>query len=288
MISINAYAKINLSLEILGKRPDGYHEVVTVMQTVSLHDTLTLEAAPEISLECDRPDLGDESNLAIKAARLLRERASHPGGALIRLEKRIPVAAGLGGGSSDAAAALKGLNTLWGLRLSEDELRAIGAELGSDVPFFIHGGTAMAQGRGERIRPLPPISLEWFVILCPKIELPNKTAALYRRITPADYTPGHLTRKLEARIRDHHGDVPPQLLYNAFDGVAKEAFPGLKEYWDAFYALGAREIHLAGAGPSLFAPVSRKELGTALQLMLKHRHGWEAHLVSAWRPEGTR
>ncbi len=194
MISINAYAKINLALEVLGKREDGYHDVVTVMQTISLHDTLTLERAAEISLTCDRADLGHEGTLALKAARLLKERAGYSGGASIKLEKRIPVPAGLGGGSSDAAATLKGLNELWGLEMSQDELKVIGAELGSDVPFFIHGGTAMAFGRGERVRPLPPITLEWFVILSPKIDLPNKTAALYKRITPANYTLGHLTR----------------------------------------------------------------------------------------------
>ncbi|MCH8109643.1 MAG: hypothetical protein IIB15_05895, partial [Chloroflexi bacterium] len=106
---------------------------------------------------------------------------------------------------------------------------------------------------------------------------------LYGRLTDVNFTRGSLTRKLEARINGG-GDTPPQFLFNAFDDVAFDAFPGLESYWNTLYSLGAREIHLAGSGPSLFAPVSRKEVGTALHLMLKHQHGMEAYLVSTWHP----
>ena len=141
----------------------------------------------------------------------------------------------------------------------------------------------MAQGRGERVRPMPPADLKWLALLCPAIEVPNKTASLYARLSAADYSPGHLTRKLEARIRGG-GDVPAQFLFNTFDVVALRAFPGLESYWETFHSLGAREIHLVGSGPSLFAPVSRREQGTTLDLMLRHRFGWDSHLVCLWQP----
>ena len=113
--------------------------------------------------------------------------------------------------------------------------------------------------------------------------VPRKTATMYGRLGPADFTKGALTRKLEARIRGG-GDVPPQFLFNAFDAVAFDAYPGLDRYWHALHSLGAREIHLAGIGPAMFAPVSRREIGTAIHLLLRTRHGWDARLVSTWQP----
>ncbi len=276
----NAYAKLNLTLEALGRRDDGYHDVVSVIQTVDLHDTLTFERADGLELTCDVPELAGCGNLALRAARLLREHTGVSDGARIAITKRIPVAAGLGGGSSDAAATLVALNRLWRLGLSTGELSALAARLGSDVPFLLRGGTAMVSGRGERVDQLPPADLEWFVIACPGIQVPDKTASLYGRLGPSNFTRGALTRRLAARIRGG-GDVPPQFLFNVFDDVAFDAFPGLRDCWDAMHALGAREVHVAGSGPSLFAPVSSREVGSALRLLLTHQHGIEAHLVRA-------
>ena len=283
-LTVNAYAKVNLTLEVLGRRPDGYHEIASVMQTVGLHDVVELTPADDVTLECDRPGLETPDNLALKAAAGLRAEAGVRTGVHIKLRKAIPASAGLGGGSSDAAATLVGLNRLWGLGMSAGDLTPLATALGSDVPFFLRGGTAMVQGRGERVRPLPGINLEWMLIVTPAIEVPNKTATLYSALPRSGYTAGHLTRKLEARIRGG-GDVPRQLLFNAFDDVAEQAYPGIREYLDSLYALGAREVHLAGSGPSLYTPVSRREQGTAIQLVLRHRHGWESHLVSPWQPE---
>ncbi len=282
-ISIKARAKINLTLEVLGRRNDGYHEVAGIIQTIDLHDTLSVQPSDDTTLECDRPELVSSDNLVLRAAALLREQTGCDKGARMVLRKVIPVSAGLGGGSSDAAAALTGLNLLWELGLSKRELANMAAELGSDVPFFLYGGTAMVQGRGQRVRPLPPAGLKWVVVLSPAIDVPDKTATLYARLSPTDFSPGDLTRKLEARIRGS-GDVPPDLLFNAFDDVARDAFPGLDDYWKTFLALGAREVHLAGSGPSLYAPVSGREQGAALALTLQDRHGWESHLASLWEP----
>ena len=283
MITLQAHAKVNLTLEVLGARDDGYHDVASIMQTVDLHDSLAIEPADEISLDCDQPELVTPDNLVLKAARLLKKTTGTDQGAHLVLEKEIPVAAGLGGGSSDAAATLHGLNRLWSLGLSVEELLPIAAQIGSDVPFFLYGGTAMVLGHGERVRPLPPADLKWLVLLTPSIQLPDKTRSIYAKLSPDLFTRGDLTRKLEARIRGG-GDVPPQFLFNTFDGVAPEAFSGLQGYWDTLDGLGAREIHLAGSGPTLYAPVSRKEQGTAIELLLRHRHGWDARLVSLWQP----
>ena len=283
-MKLKAYAKINLTLEVMGRRADGYHDVVTILQTIDLHDTLTLEESSELVLECDRPDLESPENLVLRAAALLREASGSVAGARMTLEKGIPVAAGLGGGSSDGAAALTGLNRLWGLGMTVDELTPLAARLGSDVPFFLVGGTAMAQGRGEQVIPLMAADLGWLVVLAPNIPLENKTATLYGRLTESNMTRGVLTRRLAARIRGG-GDVPAQFLFNAFDDVAPAAFPGLDECWQTLHSLGAREIHVAGSGPALYAPVSRREVGTAIQLMLQSRHAWDAYLVSPWQPE---
>ena len=136
MITLFAHAKINLTLEVLGRRDDGYHEVITVLQAIDLKDTLTFERRPGIDIECDHPDLKSARNLAVKAARLLRETTGCTKGALISIEKGIPVAAGLGGGASDAAAALRALNELWQLGLSHVQLLQLAAEIGSDVAFI--------------------------------------------------------------------------------------------------------------------------------------------------------
>ena len=287
MLKLKAYAKINLTLEVLGRRDDGYHDVATIMQTVDLHDTVRLTLADDITLTCDIPALKSSDNLAYKAAQLLRDESGYKGGAHIAIDKAIPVSAGLGGGSSDAAATLNGLNELWQLGMTTAQLESLGAQLGSDVPFLLRGGTAIGLGRGERIRRLPPASIEWMVIVIPDMnhvgDTPSKTAALYGMLTPANYTRGFLTRKLEARIRGG-GDVPAQFLFNAFDDVAFDAFPGLEECWNTFAELGAREIHLSGSGPSIYALMPRREVGTAIQLLLRHKHGINAHLVEAVQP----
>ncbi|MDP3767039.1 MAG: 4-(cytidine 5'-diphospho)-2-C-methyl-D-erythritol kinase [Dehalococcoidia bacterium] len=282
-VTEEAHAKLNLTLEILGRRPDGYHEIASVMQTIDLHDNLTVRPADDIKVECDNPSLAGEANLAHRAAEALRKQAPAGRGALITITKRIPVAAGLGGGSSDAAAALRALNRLWELGLPLERLAAIGTAVGSDVPFLVHGGAAHVRGRGEQVTRLPPADLGSLVLLCPDIQLEAKTSQLFDRVTPGIYTTGGLTSKLAARIRGR-GDVPAELMFNAFNALAPQVFPGWTVYRDTLASLGAREIMLAGAGPSMFARVPRKEIGTAWQLLLEKQHGWKAFIVNAWSP----
>jgi 4-diphosphocytidyl-2-C-methyl-D-erythritol kinase len=176
-LAITAWAKINLHLQVVGRRPDGFHELRTVFQTVSLADRLTAEPRQEgdLSLEVAPGGAVDSgpNNLVLRAARRLWETSGRQPGAALRLDKRIPVGGGLGGGSSDAAAALVLLNQLWDLGLGAADLFRLGAELGSDVPFFLIGGTAVGVGRGEEIYPMPDESADPFVICAPEVGVPT-------------------------------------------------------------------------------------------------------------------
>ena len=184
VITEKAYAKINLGLNILGKRPDGYHEVAMVMQSVGLADTITLQPAEELQVTCNLAGLScDQSNLATRAALLLAKEAGLKPQVHIHLEKKIFLAAGLAGGSTDAAAVLRGLNKLWGLGYNNDLLRYLAAQLGSDVPFCIEGGTALATGRGERIKALPDLP-ETFCVLAKPRGVEVSTAWVYTHYDP--------------------------------------------------------------------------------------------------------
>jgi 4-diphosphocytidyl-2-C-methyl-D-erythritol kinase len=283
-VLVEAHAKVNLTLEILGKRDDGYHNLVTVMQTIDLFDSIELTPAGDLTLECDAPALAAESNLAFRAASALRHAARVRDGVRLRLAKRIPVAAGLGGGSSDAAAVLLALNTLWHLDWPVARLQELAIDLGADVPFFLHGGAALVQGRGDEVVPLPPPAIDWLVVLAPDIELAGKTGRLFSMVTPDLYTRGVLSHKLAGRIRGG-GDTPAEFMFNAFGQLASKAFPDLDRYRTAFEAIGAREIVLCGAGPSMFALAPSREIGLAWQLLLKGR-GMRAYLVRRWTPRG--
>ena len=281
MIVLEAHAKLNLTLEVIGKRDDGYHETASIMQTLDLADTVTLEPSDRLELSCSCAELESPDNLALKAAHLLRKESGNSLGVAINIEKRIPVAAGLGGGSADAAATLVGLNKMWELGLSDDDLRYLASKLGSDVPFLVEGGTAIALGRGERIRPLPSPDLPWFVLAFPKSNLPDKTASMYRELTPDRFTRGALTHKLEARIRNG-GDVPPQLLFNTFDEVARHVNPDVDRCWKDFHAAGAREIHVSGSGPTVYTVLARKEMATTVALVMEKIKRWKSVVTRAW------
>src|SRR5215203_82194 len=197
-----AYAKLNLCLEIIGRRDDNYHEITSVIQAVDLHDTLTLVPADDgiLTLECDDPTLAaeGESNLVLKAAHLLQNTAGTNSGARITLHKEIPMSAGVGGGSSDAAAALLGLTELWNLRISKSDLNEMAAALGSDVPFFLEGPTALVEGRGERVTRIPPPPPGWVVLVSPRYDLKNKTKQLFSYLASTDHSEGIVTHRLIA------------------------------------------------------------------------------------------
>ncbi len=279
-LRVEAHAKVNLTLEIIGKRSDGFHNLVSVMQTIDLHDEIVLTQADDISIACDEPSLNNENNLAFAAAVALKKATRVSGGVHIDIRKSIPVAAGLGGGSSDAAAVLRGFNELWACGLDDDALASLGTEIGSDVPFLLKGGTALVQGRGEDVAALPNAAIEWLVLLTPDVKLENKTAALFSRLSPTSYTRGALSHKLAGRARGK-GDMPAEFMFNGFDAVAADAFPGFAEYRDGFAGIGAQNVVLSGAGPTMFAVPPSREMGVAWESLLKSR-GWDARLVRPW------
>ncbi|MCK4385196.1 MAG: 4-(cytidine 5'-diphospho)-2-C-methyl-D-erythritol kinase [candidate division Zixibacteria bacterium] len=175
-LNLKSYAKINLCLYVLKEREDGYHEIFSVMQAIDLHDQLTLhKTQKEIEILCDHPDVPkDENNLAHQAADLLFKETNLKGGVKIDIEKKIPVSAGLGGGSSNAAFTLKGINQLFDLELSFQKLHSIASRIGSDVPFFLYSGQAIAKGRGEKIVPIKLYRDYWLVLICPNLMISTK------------------------------------------------------------------------------------------------------------------
>jgi 4-diphosphocytidyl-2-C-methyl-D-erythritol kinase len=281
-LRVPAYAKINLTLEVLGRRDDGYHEVRTILLTIDLADQLDIEDAPRLRVECDLPDLNGSANLVWQAAQELANSQGIQPRARIFIRKGIPISMGLGGGSSDAAAALLALNQLWHLGLSMDELSPIAARLGSDVPFFLRGGTALAEGRGERVSFLPSILKLPMLLVCPAESLGDKTRNLYSRITPAHYSDGGITRRMLETLMA--GQFVVDSMYNVFEQVACQVFPDLGMiYRRVQEATGARP-HLSGSGPGMFCvPGGEKELeqvNKALRL-----YDARAYLVHAIMPQ---
>jgi len=194
------------------------------------------------------------------------------------VDKRIPLVSGLSGDSSDAAATLCGLNRLWGLGLSPKELRGLAAQLGSDVPFFLYGGTALLEGRGEIVTPLPPSLHMWVVLMLPPVpRVPGKTARLYAGIRSNHYTEGQITDRLVTQLTGG-GDVAPLNLFNVFDAVAFNSFTGLEVYWQQFLEAGALEVHLAGSGPALFTLTPDKAQAEKIYRHLQEQ-GLESYLV---------
>ncbi len=281
---VPAFAKINLTLEVLGLQDDGYHEVKTVLQTVNLTDQIDIQPGPNLKVECDSPGLDGESNLVWRAAVELAESRGIRPKARIMIRKRIPVGMGLGGGSSDAAAALVGLNKLWNLCLDPEELAQIAAGLGSDVPFFLRGGTALAEGRGDKISPLPSLPPLGVLLICPRETLPNKTATLFTRLTAGHYSDGGVTRQMVATLMS--GQFVVDMLHNVFEEVAFNVFPGLSPIYRQLEGLTTSPPRLSGAGPAFFClPASPEDFSRVSQALPPYQG--RAYLVQTITPAGA-
>jgi len=252
---VKAPAKINLSLDVLGKREDGYHEVEMVMTTVDLADRLEISHKEENSISIlshNRFVPDDERNLAYKAAKLLKEKFHIQTGVNIKIEKNIPVAAGLAGGSSDAAAALKGLNELWNLGLSVEELAKLGAEIGSDVSFCVYGGTALAKGRGEKIQPLPAPPKCWVILAKPSIGV--STSDVYGRLDVSNIEHPNTGKMIEA-IQNGNYEQMCANLGNVLESVTLEMHPEVKQIKEYMKRFGADAVLMSGSGPTVFGLV---------------------------------
>jgi len=250
-LSVLAPAKVNLALEALGKRSDGFHEIRSVVQTVSWCDLVEAEPSGQIRLNASQALTPPDENLVMQAAERLRASFAGSAGARLRLAKRIPVGAGLGGGSSDAAATLRLLQRLWRLNLRPREALALAAELGSDVPALLTTSGGLVSGRGEHVQPLPPLASGWFVLVVPPWREPRKTARVYQAVSPSDFTRGEAVLKLAATLQSRR--APNQgMLVNGLQDAARRVFPGLVELHAHLEATTGVPFTLSGAGPTLF------------------------------------
>ena len=269
MVTVEANAKINLTLDILGKRPDGFHEVAMVMQTIGLHDTLVMEKTErDIELSINVPWLkADEKNLAWRAAELIRQEYGLEGGVRIELTKRIPVAAGLAGGSADAAAVLKGMNDLYGLQLDEEKLCELGARLGSDIPFCIMGGTMLATGRGEVLTRLSDMPETWVVLAKPRISV--STAWAYQNYDEqgADRHPDN--EAIKQAIDRGNRKAVAGLLCNVLESVTIKKYDVIAEYKQMMLDRGAMASMMSGSGPTVFGLAKNREQAESIADVLR-------------------
>ncbi|MEK7214681.1 MAG: 4-(cytidine 5'-diphospho)-2-C-methyl-D-erythritol kinase [Chloroflexota bacterium] len=285
-INVRAHAKVNITLEVLGRRTDGFHEVASIMQTISVSDELSFQPAGELDLRCDSGLLNNPSNLVFQAALMLQRRYGVETGACIHLKKGIPVAAGLGGGSSDAAATLWALNQVWSLHRPTEELAALASQLGADVPFFLTGGACLAEGRGERLTPVSNPPETWLVVALPAVTIPNKTAEMYRRLPSNAWTRGEATGNLKRRL-EHGSPLRDSALFNVFTNLAADVFPEVGMCRSALLeAAWARPV-LAGAGPAMFIMVADQTLGNSVAEALRGPgvECWVARTVPTAREE---
>jgi 4-diphosphocytidyl-2-C-methyl-D-erythritol kinase len=277
---VRSYAKVNLTLDVLGRRADGYHELITIMQTLDLSDTLCLTMLEEdcVRITCTRPDLNNDSNLALRAAEVVRQYLGLKQGLAIELQKQVPVAGGLGGGSSNAAAVLLALQRWWQLPLSPTEMQEIAASLGSDVPFFLAGGLAQCEGRGERITPLAlrwPNAMRWILLLKPAIGV--STATVYHSLSANDYSDGEPSRLLLAAL--HSGsNFQLDYLHNSLERGVLEQYPTVAQAREDLRKAGASFVRLSGSGPTLFAPFATLAHAAQVQQHLQDQ-GYEVYLT---------
>lgn len=269
-----AYAKLNLSLDVLAKRADGYHELCMIMQSVEHHDdvSILLNREGRYRAQSDRRYLPcDERNIALRAAKLFLERTGHGDlGASVRLRKRVPVCAGLGGGSSDAAAVLRALNRAFDHPLTLQELEALGLELGSDVPYCIAGGTMLAQGRGEVLTALTPMP-ETHVVIC-KPDFPISTPELFRRIDARSSRCRPDTDGIRRALEQ--GDVRgvSQRMYNVFEDVLEHRAGDITAIKSTLLGAGADGSVMSGTGSAVFGLFSNRESAEAALRILRSQY----------------
>jgi 4-diphosphocytidyl-2-C-methyl-D-erythritol kinase len=284
-LHLNAYAKINLTLDVLGDRPDGYHDIETILHTVELHDSITLRENGEgISVLCASPDVpADTQNIVHRAAALLKETFRVPRGVEVELTKCIPIASGLGGGSSDAAVTLLGLAQMWKLRLGERQLMELAGQIGSDVPFFLAGGAALAGGRGERIRalgggPTNPVVLAW----------PPPHSSTEWAYGVLDHGTQRRKPDTSGVLRALDAEDPAEvgrLLCNVFEDVVETHHPAVRTLHERMTARHPLGVSMSGTGPVLFALAAKESEARTLGDALAGETGYEVFITRTFAEE---
>ena len=291
---LNSYAKLNLYLEVVNKRKDSYHNIETLFERISLADKIVLKLRKDKSIKvtCNNPAVPeDKTNLCYVSAELLQEKFNIENGIDIKIIKRIPVGAGLGGGSSNAATVLLGLNKLWKLNLSQKKLGTLGRLVGADVPFFIYNAPfALGEERGDKIRPLRSLFgvRLWHILVVPRIKvstpliynkwdehsgltppfLPSKTGKKNKR---AGLTrPAHDVKILTSRLRKNSFPFSDELLFNSLEAVTIKLYPQVKRVREKLGCLGLKSILMSGSGPAVFGIVSSKKEAVNLGRKLRN------------------
>jgi 4-diphosphocytidyl-2-C-methyl-D-erythritol kinase len=302
IINVRAPAKINLGLKVLGRRSDGYHDIISLMVPVGLFDSVCLESARSgIALRCPESDLPtDRGNLVYRAAQLILDECRSEAGVRLELQKRIPVGAGLGGGSSDAAATLKGVNELLGCSLGNEELHRLAARLGADVPFFLLGCAALAEGKGDRLTAVTTVREVWTLLVYPGFQVSTGWAYEHLALTtranrsnvqgPGDVSAEEATayrQRLFGRQWLTLEDLPP-LLVNDFEPLVFGRFPQLAEIRQALLAAGARAAPMTGSGPTLVGLFSSEGKAKAAQEQVSRRPGVQSFVAPTLAGYGRR
>jgi 4-diphosphocytidyl-2-C-methyl-D-erythritol kinase len=257
-LRLRSYSKVNLALAVLGCRADGYHEIRTVFQSIDLHDVLEFRPARTIELECQGlPGIPVEENLVWRAATALAGLVSEKRGVAITLRKTIPPGSGLGGGSSNAAITLHGLNRFWGLGLTDYELLSLAGSLGSDVPFFLHGGTALGIGRGAETYPLPEVRPARLVVIYPGVHVSTAEAYGSLNLGLTSLQPAHRIKRFCSELEG--SDFRLTEMFNDFEASILPAYPAIAEAKDFLRERGATAVLLSGSGSSVFGFFSDEE-----------------------------
>lgn len=291
-VQIKAPAKINLTLDVIGKRPNGYHELRMIMQTIDIYDELSImhTGSPDIVLTMNKelPDkIKPEQNLVYKAAKLMQEHFSLPYGFQIHLTKNIPAAAGLAGGSSDCAATLLGINKLCGLSLTKDELCELGVTLGADVPFCIKKGTMLSEGIGEILTPLPNLAPLWVVLIKPNFSLSTGYVYTHLNLNHLNYHPD-TSRAVDA-ISRHDSVTVGQTLSNVLETVAFEEYPVLGDLKEFFLQNGSIGSLMSGSGPSTYGLYQDEILATIAYRTAKKKYpAYDVFLCQTKLPDESR
>lgn len=278
--TLPSFAKVNLHLRVIGKRDDGFHELCTVFQTVSLADSLTFSPANEIEFSCDhlRIPTGDE-NIVVRAANALRKRFAVRAGAALRLEKRIPSPGGLGGGSSNAAVTMIGLSKLWNLAPTAEDMQELASELGSDVPFFLHGGTAIGTGRGEIIEPAADFDVKFLMVVAPDVEI--RTSDAFAALNAPNLTKSESDNILNVcRFELESADFRSTALRNDFETGIFAAYPEIGRVKNALFDLGAKQAMMSGSGASVFGIFDKEETRQAAMKALDRKVNWRKFAVA--------
>ncbi len=259
-ITKKAYAKVNLGLDVIRRREDGYHEVRMIMQTVDICDVLTFtrQERPGIVVTTDKEELpGDESNLIYKAARLVTETCSVREGIKIELQKRIPMAAGMAGGSTDAAAVFHGMNEMFGLGMDEDEMCALGVKIGADIPYCVKGGTALAEGIGEILTKLPDAPACVVLVAKPDIDVSTKYVYENLHAESLEYHPD--IDGMRAAIEEGDLRGMAERMGNVLETVTVNAYPVIREIKEVMKKSGAWNALMSGSGPTVFGIFGEEE-----------------------------